>query len=63
MLKRIWNRPGRAREAPRPSRTRALSQWDALEEKQLLSGPTDYVLSGDSWANPNKITYSFPPTA
>ncbi|HEY2155256.1 MAG TPA: matrixin family metalloprotease [Isosphaeraceae bacterium] len=61
MLKRIWNRAGRARKAARPSRERALSQWDALEEKQLLSGPSDYVLSGDSWANPAKITYSFPP--
>jgi hypothetical protein len=61
MLKGIWNRAGGARKAPRPSRARALSQWDALEEKQLLSGPTDYVLSGQSWANPSKITYSFAP--
>ncbi len=62
MLKRIWNRVGESRRPTRASRARAISQWDALESRRLMtSGPTDYVLSGESWANPSKITYSFPP--
>ncbi len=63
MLKRIWNRVGESRRPTRAStRARAISQWDSLESRRLMtSGPTDYVLSGESWANPSKITYSFPP--
>lgn len=67
MLKRFWNRvrtaPGASRgsSARRAPRHEASRRWDALEARQMLTAaPTDYVLSGDSWSNPGRITYSYP---
>ncbi len=61
MLKRFWKRARTAQGAPRASSTRRSPRWDTLESREMLSGaPTDYVLSGYSWSNPGRITYSFP---
>ena len=59
MLKRIWSPARTARGARRASRSRMAPTCDALEARRMLSG--DYILSGDSWANPARITYSFAP--
>ena len=60
MLKRFWNRARKAEGAPRTSRARTGLRLEALESRELLIGPGDYVLSGYSWANPGQITYSIP---
>src|SRR6267154_2540624 len=61
MLKRILKRARTALGAPRTSSARREPQWDTLESRQMLStASTDYVLSGFTWTNPSKITYSIP---
>ena len=60
-MKRIWNRTQKGSGARRSRRGRMLPKCDDLEARLLLSSDTDYVLSGESWANPSRITYSFPP--
>jgi predicted Zn-dependent protease len=61
MLTRFWKRARTAKGGQRASSTRMEPRWDALEERQLLSGAgTDYVLSGFTWSDPSKITYSYP---
>jgi hypothetical protein len=47
----------------RSTRRRLRTDCDRLEERSLMSGIAgyDYVLTGYSWQNPARITYSIPP--
>lgn len=62
--KEVGFRFGR-RSAKRPKKAtnrKVIAFYDALEDRALLAtAGYDYVLSGFKWANPTKITYSFPP--
>ncbi len=61
MFARLWKQTTRAFGSPRIQSTRREPKWEALEERQMLSGAgVDYVLSGYTWSNPSKITYSMP---
>jgi hypothetical protein len=61
MLKRFLPQARTALGAPRTSSARKEPKWDTLETRQMLStASTDYVLSGFTWSNPSKITYSIP---
>jgi hypothetical protein len=61
MLIQIWKKARLALQSPRAEIKRKEPRWEKLEERQMLSGPgVDYALTGFSWYNPSKITYSFP---
>lgn len=68
-----WSRIGRrdvgfrlglkigSRRGKTPKR-KVLAFYDALEDRALMATVGyDYILSGFKWANPSRITYSFPP--
>ena len=51
-----------AQSRTRQSRTRRRVACEALEPRELLSGPgSDFTLMGGQWNNAETITYSFPP--
>ncbi len=60
MFNRLWKSARKALAERSPS-ARGRLECEALETRQMLSTTgVDYALSGFSWSNPSKITYSLP---
>ncbi len=61
LLDRLWKKARTAVGPPRASSSRKEPRWERLEPRQMLSGAgVDYSLTGFSWADPSRITYSIP---